>query len=58
MAELIRLGAYKRGSDEKVDEAIELYPALETFLKQRKNECARLGEGYDSLAAILDMKAE
>src|SRR5258707_7898954 len=28
MAELIRLGAYRKGSDPKVDEAIELYPAL------------------------------
>ena len=58
MAELIRLGAYKRGSDAKVDEAIALYPALETFLKQRKNECARLADGYQALADILGMKVE
>jgi flagellum-specific ATP synthase len=54
MAELIRLGAYKKGSDPKVDEAIQRYPAIEAFLSQKKGERADLASGYDALARILE----
>jgi flagellum-specific ATP synthase len=53
MAELIRLGAYKAGTNPEVDEAVRLYPQLEAFLAQSKTERAVLSEGYDALAAIL-----
>jgi flagellum-specific ATP synthase len=53
MAELIRLGAYRRGADAKVDAAIELYPAIEEFLKQKKGERADLADGYAALARII-----
>ncbi|MCE1238124.1 MAG: flagellar protein export ATPase FliI [Hyphomicrobiales bacterium] len=53
MEELIRLGAYRRGSSPEVDRAIELNPAFEAFLQQGKTESTSLGEGYDRLAAIL-----
>jgi len=53
MAELIRLGAYKAGTNAEVDEAIKLYPKLEAFLAQGKTEQATLGEGYDALADIM-----
>ncbi len=53
MSELIRLGAYRRGSDAAVDEAIAHYPALEAFLAQRKEEAVSLDDGYRQLAAIL-----
>jgi flagellum-specific ATP synthase len=53
MAELIRLGAYKAGTNAEVDEAIKLYPRLEAFLAQTKTEQATLGEGYDALADIM-----
>lgn len=53
MAELIRLGAYKRGSDPKVDAAIHIYPQLEKFLAQRPREHTTLEEGYRQLAAVL-----
>jgi flagellum-specific ATP synthase len=53
MAELIRLGAYRKGSDAKVDEAIQLNPALEAFLGQRKDERADLASGYAALAGIV-----
>ena len=53
MAELIRLGAYRRGSDPRIDEAIRHYPALEAFLSQRKDERADFASGYARLAAIL-----
>ena len=53
MAELIRLGAYKKGSNAEVDEAIFYYPKLEEFLSQKKGEKVSLEEGYQQLAAIL-----
>jgi len=54
MAELIRLGAYRQGSDQAVDMAIRLQPALEAFLSQGKQENARLEEGFAQLTSILD----
>lgn len=57
MAEMIRLGAYRRGSDPLVDEAIRYNPDLERFLSQGKNERADLRESYAQLAQILGMPA-
>jgi flagellum-specific ATP synthase len=53
MAELIRLGAYKAGTNPEVDNAVRLYPALEAFLSQEKTERATLSQGYEALSAIL-----
>ncbi len=53
MEEMIRLGAYRRGSNPDVDEAIRLEPELEAFLAQRKDERATLDEGYAALRRIL-----
>lgn len=55
MAELIRLGAYRRGSDPAVDEAINYYAPLEAFISQAIEEPAQLEEGYRQLAQILGM---
>ncbi|MBL6951741.1 MAG: flagellar protein export ATPase FliI [Alphaproteobacteria bacterium] len=53
MEELIRLGAYRIGSDPEVDEAIRYHDALEAFLRQDKDEGCSLLDGYDHLADIL-----
>jgi len=53
MAELIRLGAYRRGSDPQVDEAIHYQPALEAFLSQEITEATPLDECYQRLYEIL-----
>ena len=53
MAELIRLGAYRRGTDPAVDEAIHYYPAIEAFLGQKKVEPTTLAESYAQLAQVL-----
>ncbi len=53
MAELIRLGAYRKGSDAKVDEAIRYYPAIEKFMSQPREERAELEAGYAELKRIL-----
>ncbi|MCE3233143.1 MAG: fliI [Rickettsiaceae bacterium] len=54
MAELIRLGAYKKGSDQMVDEAIKYYTPLDEFLKQKPGESSSLADGYAGLKAILE----
>jgi flagellum-specific ATP synthase len=53
MAELIRLGAYRSGTDPEVDEAIRLRPALEAFLAQGKDERADLTQSYAALRAAI-----
>jgi flagellum-specific ATP synthase len=53
MEELIRIGAYRRGSDPQVDRAIALNPALEAFLSQDKDEATPLVESFARLDAIL-----
>jgi len=53
MEELIRLGAYRAGSDPKVDRAISINPALEAFLSQSRNERVTIAEGYKALGDII-----
>jgi flagellum-specific ATP synthase len=55
MSELIRLGAYRAGSDPQVDEAIRYVPAIEDFMRQSKRDVTTLEEGYARLAKLLDM---
>ena len=53
MGDLIRIGAYKQGSDPAIDTAIAYYPHLEAFLSQDRNVRSSLDEGYAELSAIL-----
>ena len=53
MAELIRLGAYKSGTNVEVDNAVRLNPELEAFLKQKKDERASFAECYSALDRIM-----
>jgi|TARA_R110002124_G_scaffold131275_1_gene293511 flagellum-specific ATP synthase len=57
MAELIRLGAYRRGSDPKVDESIKYYDAIEGFLGQEIGDVTDLDSCYRLLAETLEMPA-
>ncbi len=52
--ELIRLGAYRKGADPKIDLAIELNEPLEQFLSQGKNERSSFAESFALLSQILD----
>jgi flagellum-specific ATP synthase len=54
MEELIRLGAYRKGSDPKVDRAIAINPALEAFLTQQREERTSIADGYQMLEAIVE----
>jgi flagellum-specific ATP synthase len=56
MAELIRLGAYRKGSDIQVDEAILLYADIEEFLTQNKGDHSTIDQSFASLADILGME--
>ncbi len=53
MAELIRLGAYRKGSDPLVDESIKYYDKIENFLRQAPAESSDFASGYSELTAIL-----
>ncbi|MGH1455714.1 MAG: flagellar protein export ATPase FliI [Alphaproteobacteria bacterium] len=55
MSELIRLGAYRKGSDQSVDEAIQIYPEIEAFLTQNKDEKTSIEDGFSMLSQIIGM---
>jgi flagellum-specific ATP synthase len=52
--ELIRIGAYQKGSDPDLDRAIILMPALRDFLMQSSNEVATM---KDSLSRLMTLPA-
>ena len=54
MEELIRLGAYRKGSDPQVDRAIALNPALEAFWASSGKSAPRLPTAIQMLEAILE----
>ena len=53
MAELIRLGAYRAGSDAELDRAIAVQPALERVLEQDAGDRCSSDEAFAALAAAL-----
>ncbi len=53
MADLVRLGAYRAGTDPVVDEAVKLAPRIETLLRQDKNERSTLAASFAGLRAAL-----
>ena len=52
--EIIRLGAYKKGTDANVDKAVEMHPAIEAFLRQGVEE----RESWDSVLCQLGVLGE
>jgi flagellum-specific ATP synthase len=54
MQELIKLGAYRTGSDPELDEAIRRIPAIETVLRQELDEPWTPANDFALLAAALD----
>ena len=52
--ELLRLGAYSRGNDARVDASVNLYPAIESFLRQPKDEVC----DFDDTVALLQKLVE
>ena len=54
MADMIRLGAYRSGSDPLVDEAIRKYDAFEDFLRQGVDERCAAADAFAALGEILN----
>ena len=50
--DLIRIGAYQKGADPVLDKAIELLPAMNSFLQQRPDDLPDLSNTIDRLLAI------
>ena len=53
MADMVRLGAYRVGTDAAVDEALRLTPALEDFLRQAPGERSGFAESFEQLNQAL-----
>jgi len=51
--DLIRLGAYVSGAEPAVDESVRLYPKIEAFLRQAKNESSDLTSTVQGLEALV-----
>src|SRR5439155_10196004 len=51
--DLIQIGAYARGSNAAIDEALVRLPAVRAFLRQRVDEPATLPEAEAALAALV-----
>ncbi len=54
MADLIRLGAYRRGADPAVDEAMVLAPRIEAVLRQGKEEASTAAEAFARLTEAVN----
>jgi len=50
--DLITIGAYAKGSDPRVDEAIEHWPAIQKFLQQDGNESISFAKSIEALKAV------
>ncbi len=55
MADMVRLGAYKAGSDPMVDEAVALAPRIEAVLRQGRGECSSIADSFAALAAAVQL---
>ena len=56
MSDMIRIGAYKRGTDNEVDNSIKYFNQLEQFFTQAPDEYTPMEESYAKLASILGKK--
>jgi flagellum-specific ATP synthase len=52
--DLITVGAYRRGSDARVDLAVEQYPKIVEFLRQDMYEPVGLSRSYEDLKALVN----
>ncbi len=53
MADMVRLGAYKTGTDPVVDEAVALAPRIESLLNQDRNEATTIEASFAALRGIM-----
>jgi flagellum-specific ATP synthase len=55
MADLVRLGAYRAGSDAAVDEAVALAPRIEAVLQQDRGDRTTLPDSFARLRRAMDL---
>jgi flagellum-specific ATP synthase len=53
MADMVRLGAYRAGSDPAVDEAVRLAPLIEDVLRQGKEEAGSVAGAFAALSLAM-----
>jgi flagellum-specific ATP synthase len=53
MADMVRLGAYRAGTDPTVDEAVTLAPRIEAMLRQDRGDSTGIEDSFAQLAAAL-----
>jgi flagellum-specific ATP synthase/type III secretion protein N (ATPase) len=51
--DLVEIGAYKPGSNPRLDRALALLPAIESFLRQRTDETSPIADTLERLRSIL-----
>ncbi len=54
MADMVRLGAYRPGTDPLVDEALRLTPLIEAVLSQAKGDCCGFADSFIQLNQALE----
>ena len=54
MADMVRLGAYRAGTDAAVDEALRLTPQIEAMLRQAPTDRTNLADSFHRLRAALN----
>lgn len=52
MADMVHLGAYKKGQSPEIDEAVRLFPKVEDFLKQAKDDESHFEDGLLKLKKV------
>jgi flagellum-specific ATP synthase len=55
MVDMVRLGAYRPGTDAAVDEALRLTPAIEEFLRQAPGDRSGFDDSFQRLNQALDV---
>jgi len=55
--DLISIGAYKAGADSRVDEALALWPRMESFLRQNVNEGCSYADSLQKLNELLNKRS-
>jgi flagellum-specific ATP synthase len=58
MEDMIRIGAYKAGSDPQVDESIKYIDEINKFISQNYDEKETLKDSYSKLAKIIEFDKE
>ncbi len=49
---MMLMGAYSKGQDPALDEAVALWPRIETFMRQGMHEPASLNDSIQELIAL------